>query len=161
MKKFPNVGLGNDFLDIIPKAKINKWDYIKLGFPGGSDGKESACNEGDLSSIPRSGRFPWRRKWQPTPVPFTRKFHGWKEPGGLQSMGSQRVRHDWATSLSLSHQTGKLIHSKRNYPPKKKIFDREKILANHILSKKSISKILKGLIQCRELYDIFPKKTYR
>ena len=61
-----------------------------------------------------------------------------------------RVRHDWATSLSLSQQTGKLMHSKRNYPPKKKkkkIFDREKILANHRLSKKSISKILKGLIQ--------------
>ena len=26
-----------------------------------------------------------------------------KEPGGLQSMGSQRVGHDWATSLSLSY----------------------------------------------------------
>ena len=26
------------------------------GFPGDSDGKESACNEGDLSSIPGSGR---------------------------------------------------------------------------------------------------------
>ena len=24
-----------------------------------------------------------------------------EEPGGLQSMGSQRVRHDWTTSLSL------------------------------------------------------------
>ena len=28
-----------------------------LGFPGGSDGKESACNAGDLGSIPGSGRF--------------------------------------------------------------------------------------------------------
>ena len=28
------------------------------GFPGGSDGKESACNVGDLGSIPRLGRFP-------------------------------------------------------------------------------------------------------
>ena len=27
-------------------------------FPGGSDGKESACNAGDLSSIPGSGRSP-------------------------------------------------------------------------------------------------------
>jgi len=26
--------------------------------PGGSDGKESACNAGDPSSIPRSGRSP-------------------------------------------------------------------------------------------------------
>ena len=30
----------------------------KLGFPGGSDGKESACNEGDLGSTPGSGRSP-------------------------------------------------------------------------------------------------------
>ena len=28
------------------------------GFPGGSDGKESTCNVGDLDSIPRLGRFP-------------------------------------------------------------------------------------------------------
>ena len=28
------------------------------GFPGGSDGKESACNEGDPGSIPGSGRSP-------------------------------------------------------------------------------------------------------
>ena len=27
-------------------------------FPGGSDGQESACNVGDLGSIPGSGRFP-------------------------------------------------------------------------------------------------------
>ena len=30
----------------------------KTGFPGGSEGKASACNAGDLGSIPRSGRFP-------------------------------------------------------------------------------------------------------
>ena len=29
-----------------------------LSFPGGSDGKESACNAGDLGSIPGSGRSP-------------------------------------------------------------------------------------------------------
>ena len=34
-------------------------------------------------------------------VPLPRKFHGWKEPGGLQSLGSQRVGHNWATSLSV------------------------------------------------------------
>ena len=31
---------------------------VFLGFPGGSVGKESACNEGDLGSIPGSGRSP-------------------------------------------------------------------------------------------------------
>ena len=29
-----------------------------MGFPGGSDGKESACNAGDPGSILGSGRFP-------------------------------------------------------------------------------------------------------
>ena len=31
---------------------------VLLGFPGGSAGKESACNAGDLSSIPGLGRSP-------------------------------------------------------------------------------------------------------
>ena len=31
---------------------------LTLGFPGGSDGKESACNTGDLGSVPGLGRSP-------------------------------------------------------------------------------------------------------
>ena len=33
-------------------------DLLLMGFPGGSDGKESACNAEDPSSIPELGRFP-------------------------------------------------------------------------------------------------------
>ena len=44
----------------------------------------------------------WRRTWQPTSVLLPEKSHGWRGPGGLQSMRSRRVRQDWATSLSLS-----------------------------------------------------------
>ena len=36
-----------------------------MGFPGGSDGKESACNAGDLGSILRSGRSPGEGKSNP------------------------------------------------------------------------------------------------
>jgi len=65
-------------------------------FPRGSDGKESACNAGDSGDaglIPRPGRslgegmathssiLAWR-------IPWT------EEPGGLESMGSQRIRHN-------------------------------------------------------------------
>ena len=64
-------------------------------FPGGSDNKESACNSGDLGSIPGSGRFSWRRKWQLTPVFLPGKFHGQRSLAGcIQSIGSQRVGHD-------------------------------------------------------------------
>ena len=48
----------------------------------------------------------WRRKWQPTPVLLLGKFHGLRsssEPGRLQSMGSQRVGHDWAALLTYSY----------------------------------------------------------
>ena len=40
--------------------KINKLqEYItSMGFPGGSDGKKSSCNGGDLSSISGLGRSP-------------------------------------------------------------------------------------------------------
>ena len=44
------------------KYKNNKVYSLSMGFPGVSDGKESACNAGDLGSIPGSGR------WPPTPV---------------------------------------------------------------------------------------------
>jgi len=62
------------------------------GFPGGSGSKESACNAGDMGSIPGSDTLEkgmathlsilvWR-------IPWT------EEPGRLQSMGSQRIGHD-------------------------------------------------------------------
>jgi len=54
-----------------------------MGFPGHSDGKESACNAGDLGSISGLGKIPWRKAWQPTPV-FLPGGSPWtEEPGRL------------------------------------------------------------------------------
>ena len=66
-----------------------------------SEVKASACNAGDLGSIPALGRSPGEGNGNPLRIlawriPWTEK------PGGLQSTGSQTVGHDWATSLSLS-----------------------------------------------------------
>ena len=63
-------------------------------FPGSSGGKGSASNARDLGLIPGSGRFPWRREWLPTPVFLAQRIPWMDKPGGLQSMGLQRVRHD-------------------------------------------------------------------
>ena len=38
---------------------------VFLGFPCGSTGKESACNIGDLGSIPGLGRYPGEGKGNP------------------------------------------------------------------------------------------------
>ena len=64
-----------------------------LVFPGGSDGKESACNEGDPGSIPRSGRSPGEGNGNPL-LFLPGESHGQRSLAGLQSMGSQRVGHD-------------------------------------------------------------------
>ena len=43
---------------------------------------------------PWVGKIPWRRAWQPTPVFLAEEFPWTDESGRLQSMGSQRVRHN-------------------------------------------------------------------
>ena len=49
-------------------------------------------------------QFPWRRKWQPTPVFLPGESQGWGEPGGLLSMESHRVGHDWSDLAAVQFQ---------------------------------------------------------
>ena len=65
------------------------------GFPAGSDGKESACSAGDLGSITRLGRSSEEGHGIPVFLPGESPWT--EEPGGLLSMGTQRVRHNWVT----------------------------------------------------------------
>jgi len=44
---------------------IYMYIYIYMGFPDGSDGKESACNAGDRGLIPRLGRSPGKGNGNP------------------------------------------------------------------------------------------------
>ena len=46
-------------------------------FPGGSEVKASACNAGDLSSIPGPIRS-LEKEMATTPVSLPREFHGWR-----------------------------------------------------------------------------------
>ena len=88
-----------DYTKAFDCVEHNKlWEILKeMGIPdhlpGGSDGKASVYNAGDLGLIPGSGRslekdmaihsstIAWK-------IPWT------EEPGRLQSTGSQRVGHD-------------------------------------------------------------------
>ena len=71
--------------------------YIQhLGFPGSSVVNNLPANAGDGGSIPGLERSPgegnsnlFKNSCLENPMA--------EEPGGLQSMGSQRVRHDLAT----------------------------------------------------------------
>ena len=53
-----------------------------------SIGKESACNAGDLGSIPGLERSPGR-KWQPTPVLLLEESHGQRSLAGYSPWGSK------------------------------------------------------------------------
>ena len=108
----------NNFFSDKIKCGRRYWKYslaIKIyeflghfSHPGGSDSKESACNAGDLGSIPGSGRSPgegmatcsgilvWRMPWT-------------DKPGGLQFMGLQTVRHDWAANTHTHTSTEKSV----------------------------------------------------
>ena len=66
---------------------------ITVGFPGGSDGKESARNAGELGSILGMGRCPEKRMATHSMI-LAQRIPWREEPGRLQSMGLQRVRHD-------------------------------------------------------------------
>ena len=63
-------------------------------FPGGSNGKESACSAGDLGSIPGLGKNPLEKGLATRSSIIAWEIPRTEEPGGLQSVGSQRVRND-------------------------------------------------------------------
>ena len=78
----PHTGVGEG--DSAGAMVLNNPFLIFPWLPCDSDGKETACNVGDLGLILGSLRsagelISWRTLWT-------------EEPGGLQSMGSQRVR---------------------------------------------------------------------
>ena len=63
------------------------------GIPGGSEGKASACNAGDPgSSLSREGPLEKEMATRSSTVAW--KIPWTEECSRLQSMGSQRVRHD-------------------------------------------------------------------
>ena len=69
-------------------------------FPGGSDDKESVYNVGEPGSIPGSGGSP--EEGSAYPFQYSCLENPWaEEPGGLQSMGSQRIVH--TEQLTHSH----------------------------------------------------------
>ena len=66
---------------------------LLLGFPGGSDGKESWVD-------PWIGKIPWRRAWQPMPV-FLPGESPWTEEPGRGPWGRQESD---TTKLSTAHK---------------------------------------------------------
>ena len=65
-------------------------------FPGGADGKEPACNLGDLCSL--GWEDPLEKEKETPSSTLAQRIPWTNESGMLQSMGSQRVRHYQVTN---------------------------------------------------------------
>ena len=102
-----SIYLGVELLDhmVIPRS-----------FPGGTGGKEHACQWRRHKSCrfdPWVRKIPWRSGWRPTLVFLPGESPWTEEPGGLQSKESQRVKHIWS---NLAQQHGNsTFNNLRNY----------------------------------------------
>ena len=89
----------------IPIAKMKTWHLVdEKGFSGGSVIKNPPAKAGDLRDtglIPGSGRFPWRRKWEPTPVLLPGKSHGQRSLTGNSLSDYKELETTEYTPLSF------------------------------------------------------------
>ena len=92
-----------------PVCHVKIWSkqwapWVGTVFPGGSDGKESACSAGDLGLIPGSGRCPGEGNGYPLQYSClenpTDRGAWWAAVRGLQ-----RVGHDWVTHIHTQRKT--------------------------------------------------------
>ena len=82
--------------------------YLYMGLPSGVVVKNPHSNAGDSGPIPGSGRSPGEEN--DNPFQYSCLGNPWtEEHGRLQSMGSQRARHNWAT-CSVSEQQQQHIY---------------------------------------------------
>ena len=85
---------------------LRRWVYCKWGSQVALVIKNLPASSGDIrdmGSIPRSGRSPGGGATHSSILAW--KIPWTEQPGRLQFTGLQRVRHAWATSLSLFHCT--------------------------------------------------------
>ena len=62
-----------------------------MGFPRGSDGKESTCNVGDLGSIPGLGRSPGKGHGNPLQYSCLENPHGQRSLVGYSPRGCKKL----------------------------------------------------------------------
>ena len=80
------------YLKIFQRNRQHVVCMCNLGFPNGSDSKESACSAKDLGLILGSGRSPGEGNGYPLQYSCLENLSPWtEEPGRLQSLESQRV----------------------------------------------------------------------
>ena len=100
---------------------------MQKGFPGGTVVKNPPPNTGDtrdMGSIHGLRRFPWRRKWQPTPVFLPGKLHGQRSLMGYSPRGCKESDTAECTHIHSGTNTDLVIETEM---PKKSVCGEEGI----------------------------------
>ena len=77
---------------LMPAVKSDCSPQVDTGLPGGTSGKEAACQSRRHKRcrfISLSREVSWRRSWQPTPVFLPGEAHGQRSPMGYSPQGSK------------------------------------------------------------------------
>ena len=116
-------------------------------FPGGSDGKESTCNAGDLGSIPGLGN-PMEKGTTTHSSILAWRMPQTQESGRLLSMGSQRVRHDWATFTHIQEINRKKYkqHERSHHHKGREQENKEQKRTTKTMNKMAINRYLSIII---------------
>ena len=93
----------------IPWRRVRQTTPVFLGFPGGSDGKESTCNAGDQSSIPELGRSPGGEHGNPLQYSCLENPHRQRSLLGYSPRGLKEL--DKTERLNTAHKTRTIIPS--------------------------------------------------
>ena len=95
-----------------------------MGYPGGSDGKQSAHNAGDLGLIPGLGRSPGEGKGYPLPIFWPGGFHGLCDHGVAKSRTRLSNFHfHWWVSVTFAPASPPLMG---RYCPQRDIWKQHK-----------------------------------
>ena len=82
--------------------QLLRMDMLNCGFPGGSDGKESACK--CRRSLFNPWKSAWSKEWLPTPVFLPEELHGQRSLKGYPGVTNSWIH--WATNTRLTTRLG-------------------------------------------------------
>ena len=104
----------NSWVRKIPWRRDRLPTSVFLGFPGGSDGKESTCNTEDLGSIPGLGRSPGEEHGNPLQYSCLKNPHGQGSLAGYSPWGRKESdmteRLSTAQHFKIENGNTKLFH---------------------------------------------------
>ena len=116
------------YLSLVVSEIFSFWRSVLpdeiMGFPGSSVSKESACNAGDMGSIPRSGRSPGEGNGKATPVFLPGEFHGQRTLVGYSPRSHKESDMNWMTNTDE-------INPLRIKSPKKEAGEEEQESGSH------------------------------